>query len=492
MTTPNLKIDIWESNQSHAYAIQEAATEVDGKHILAKVVGPAFFPDSVSRNKVHYPEEAWINAIENPDFVARLQDRLVYGTIGHDAELNDNDIRDGKFSHIVTKVWIDEDNVGKAEYLVLNTPPGQVLNTLLRAGSKLRVSTKAEGYFENSSNRDGSKSVIPEKFILERIDFVVDPGYKQALPSLIESLKQSDNNPLLEESHMSEKVTEILESQVKEIKQEKQTLTESLNKIQEELRVERESNAQAKVLLENYKGFGTIASIQESLSELSQYQAIGSVQEIHEALQEGEETIDQLTDTLEQTKNELETKTAEEEAAPDYTDCGSPEEVKDALDKALTVVNELEQYRALGSVDELQQVITRANEMTEDLENQEVTKLASDYGVDETVIRGLSEKGLTLEEVEGFLASVKGVTAPEETPVVSEEEDNKDGEITPPTETPPASDDDEDDEPPVVSESMSSRLLQRSHKFARKIQESNKQKKDQPATLAARLMNKSR
>ena len=189
-------VEIWESTENNDFDIKDDTSEVDGKYILARVQGPAFFPGTTSKNKVFYPVEAWESALEDPALLNKLQSRLVFGTIGHDTDLGDNEIREGKLSHIVTKVWIDESGTGRAEYLILNTPPGQILNTLLRAKSKIRVSTKAAGFYESGTSRDGTRKVIPSSFKLERIDFVIEPGYTQALPELLESL---NNDPLLKE-----------------------------------------------------------------------------------------------------------------------------------------------------------------------------------------------------------------------------------------------------------------------------------------------------
>jgi hypothetical protein len=137
---------IWESKEGDFKVIErDGESEVDGVHILARIEGPAFFPETVSEgNNVYYPQEAWENAIADPSLKTKLADRLVYGTIGHNIDLDDDAIREGKFSHVTTRVWINEENVGRAEYLVYNTDPGRTLNMLLRTKSKLRVKPMAD------------------------------------------------------------------------------------------------------------------------------------------------------------------------------------------------------------------------------------------------------------------------------------------------------------------------------------------------------------
>jgi len=181
-----------------------------------------------------------------------------------------------------------------AEYLILNTPPGQILNTLLRAKSRLSVSTRSEGYFESTS-KSGVKTVVSDGFRLERIDFVIDPGYLEALPKLLESLT---TNSEIKDINMSDAVIKLLESRVDELKSEKTAIAESLSKDQQELRTMRESLASIEATLSAYKSLGTLPAISEAYSELAQYHTIGTVQEISEALDQGEEVIDDLSNMV--------------------------------------------------------------------------------------------------------------------------------------------------------------------------------------------------
>lgn len=464
MKTNFSESNVSENSSEFEFVESASSSEVDGEHILAKVRGPAFFPETTSRNNVFYSLDAWENAISEEEFRRRLADRLVFGTIGHNAELTDDDIREGRLSHIVTNAWIGEDNIGYAEYLILNTPPGRVLNTLLRARSRLRVSTKASGFFE-SGKGSGTKAVIPNSFQLERIDFVVDPGYMMALPELLESLQdKSFINEFLTEGNNMEKAVSILEARITELTQEKSITESTAKELYTEVRRISEALAVNGVLLESYKQLGTTASIQESLSELNQYQAIGSVQEIHEAMEEGEEVIQDMTKTISDLQTEL------EEAPSEYQELGEPSEIKQALDQALTVVDELEQYKELGTVEEINQLIDNATAMAEAQEQEAADNLASTYGVTVETVTGLLGKGLTLEEVASFLDQVKPVAAAEpvgDAPVVTEDDDEEDKDAppadTPPADAPPAVDtppvvDDEDDE---ITESKSSAALRR-------------------------------
>lgn len=160
--------------------------DVDGVHVIAKVRGPAFFPGRVSENKVEYTNELWEKALNRPEFQEELRARRVYGTIGHDQEINDKAIREGKIGHIVSAMWIDKKtNIGMAEYLLLNSAPGRMTLTLLGAKSKFRVSTRCKGKFLNRCNVKGNKEPNPDLFFIKGVDFVHDPGFKDTEANLV-------------------------------------------------------------------------------------------------------------------------------------------------------------------------------------------------------------------------------------------------------------------------------------------------------------------
>lgn len=158
--------------------------DVDGEHVIAKIVGPAFFPDTASRNKVEYSRQLWDGALRDPETLREIKARRMYGTFGHKTKIDDDALLDGKISHIVGQPYIDDRGVGMCSYLVLNTEPGRNLKTYMGAKSRLRVSTRCRGAFLPGFNTRGNKVPDPKTFRLKGIDFVHDPGYLDAEPSL--------------------------------------------------------------------------------------------------------------------------------------------------------------------------------------------------------------------------------------------------------------------------------------------------------------------
>lgn len=188
-------IDISESMEGDTYlssdqfeVIDESMgdPDVDGKYVIAKVRGPAFFPGRVSGNNVEYTNQLWETALNRPEFKRELEARRIYGTIGHDQVINDKALREGMIGHIVSNMWIDpRTNIGMAEYLLLNEKPGRTTLTLLGAKSKFRVSTRCRGKFLSRNNSRGHKEPDPKLFFIKGVDFVHDPGFEDTEANLV-------------------------------------------------------------------------------------------------------------------------------------------------------------------------------------------------------------------------------------------------------------------------------------------------------------------
>ena len=513
-----------ESNQKYKTKVlpeDSETSEVDGVHILARASGPAFFPNTTSRNNVHYPKEAWENAIADEEFQHRLKNRLVFGTIGHDPDITDNEVRKGEFSHIVTKVWIGDDDIGYAEYLVLNTEPGRILNTLLRAGVGISVSTKGYGTTLETSNSK-VEMVDPDNFAFDRVDFVIDPGYLQAKPELNESKNENikNENQNRNEEEM-DKTIEILESSAKRFEENNKSLQNDLTATKVEL-------AEANAKLKQYQAVGSVAQISESANLLDKYRVLGTPRQIKENLDQAEEvigmledqvqdltaTIDQLkaedTDTGEEdkqvTENEDESELAqyrelgtveelkaclervedhlnkEDEGNPleedednesPLSDIGSPEEIRALVQEAEEADNLLKEYQELGSIDELKEMCARLEEYSELEKEGAVEDLAEEYDVAPEVVRKLQDKGLSDEEIQEILTDLQTTVQGEEIDEDDDSEDDFDTELD-------EEDGSEDEtafnvQKTVLGESRSSKALRaRSRLHGRRVAESRR------------------
>jgi hypothetical protein len=205
--------------------------------VLAVVEGVFFVADEPSRNGRVYPRELWENVLSSPDLKRMLQNRLLFGTVGHVEEQLDDLIREGKVSHVVTELKLLPDGRGWGRAEILDTPVGRVLKTLLESGSKLSVSSKAYGEYDGQTG-EGYWRVSPSNFLLERFDFVVDPGFLEAQPKVKEVYEsvvrcQSDRDivsKLIEEKGRLEKRIVELLREVEEKDRKLRRLEESVER----------------------------------------------------------------------------------------------------------------------------------------------------------------------------------------------------------------------------------------------------------------------
>jgi hypothetical protein len=279
--------------------------------VLAVVEGTFFVADKPSRNGRVYPRRLWENVISSSEFKRLLNNRLLFGTVGHAEEQLDDLIREGKVSHVVTEVNIlpDGRGVGRAE--ILDTPVGRVLKTLFESGSKLSVSSKAYGDYEGQTS-EGYWRVSPESFVLERFDFVVDPGFLEAQPTVKEVYEsvmkvRCENDivaKLIEEKSKQEgRIVQLLcdvESKEKELKELRESV-EKFDKLRNGV-LEREIERIGDILVER---FGIEKERIEAGSVLGVVRNIRKVIESLDISLAGEEEMDDIDVEREENEEEV-------------------------------------------------------------------------------------------------------------------------------------------------------------------------------------------
>jgi len=382
--------DFWESKDAHRIVQSDPSSdsEVDGKIILAKARGPAFFPDSESGNGVYYSRQAWENAINHPDFVKKLDERLILGSIGHDIVMDDISVRDSKFSHVLTNVFIDESNVGQAEYLIFNTPPGQALNMLLRAKSKIKVSTKAKG--RTLADVSVRREVDPDLFFLERIDFVLDPGYPHAGADLVEALLNHEKNVLTEEETMTnaatEKLIQVQEARILELSNEKKITSDIAESMTSEVDAIRRSakyndDRIAALELELKKAYDSLSEYKTTISDqMDAYAKLGAVSEIYESMEKSSKLADEH----------------------EVLKC----EYKQVLEASVSLEEALVAYQEFGTVLDINEMLKAADLLADNHIDIQIKELSESSKVSNNSLMMLKEKGLSLDEIKEFAESV--------------------------------------------------------------------------------------
>ena len=156
--------------------ISESNSEKSPYKILGKACG-CFAPiGEFSRNKRLYSDDLWPTVLANEEFNNRLQSRSIFGCISHsDKKVDDVDIREGKVSHIVSKLEIHEDANGKpflyGELEILDTPAGRILEAMYKGGANLYVSSRGAGKLIPVPGKDYAM-VKPDSYFVECFDVV--------------------------------------------------------------------------------------------------------------------------------------------------------------------------------------------------------------------------------------------------------------------------------------------------------------------------------
>ena len=416
--------------------------------ILGTVSGPFFFPNVASRNRRVYPEEAWKNALGNAHTKRLLENNLMLGTVGHKDMEFDDLISEQKVSHLTRKLWTENKNgkvIGMGEADILDTPVGRILNTLIRAGCKMAISSKSYGEYQESKDSSGNQIVDPKKFYCQRFDFVVDPGFLEAMPQLKEEFEKLVNEEPTEK--MDEKhIVELIEEKIKDrenfiysINMEDKVMDEKLLKLTEDkTRLEEQigqvlkDNENLKSTITGLQSLGTPEVIKEAFDKVKSlttvvdsYKEIGTPEEITETLEKSKSFVTSIAEfgTVEEIKEAFDTVTA-------YVEIGTPEEIKESLEKIQDLIEKFEpigtfssikealesardvlkEYAEIGKPDEIKEAFEKADKVItkvqEDKTKTEVDGLVAKFGITEDKAKSLLAK-MTVEEVEGTLAEMK-------------------------------------------------------------------------------------
>lgn len=392
MKTVNFTYDAWDI-PSQQWNIKEdylnehtKSSVVDGKNILAVVEGIFFVPDGVSRNERFYPKKFWDSILSRNETIERIANKQMMGTIGHfDRNVSEEDIQEGRVSHIVTKLWVDEENRGMGQAYVLGTPAGRNLYVLMKAGCKIKTSSRASGDFKSDENYNGMPIVDENNYYLETFDFVINPGFLETNPSIKENVDKIKKQMEKDDMELEKKLFEylekdkdslneklitvresnaVLETKNGELNEKVSSLTEQvkeLNQVKEDLQGKQKENEtlteEVKTLKEKLDKFSVIAEdadeakkiIEESTVILEAYTKLGSPEKLEKVLKESEELISK------------------------YVKFGEVDDLKETLPVVEAVLSE---YAKLGTLEEVKEIVSRATELTSQLAKEKFENLA--------------------------------------------------------------------------------------------------------------------
>ena len=212
--------------------ISESESEKSPYKILGKACG-CFAPiGEFSRNKRLYSDDLWPTVLANEEFSSRLNSRSIFGCISHsDKKVDDVDIREGKVSHIVSKLEIREDDNRKpylyGELEILDTPAGRILEAMYKGGANLYVSSRGAGKLIPVPGQNYSM-VRPDSYFVECFDVVCRPGFLKAKP-VYEGIKESEEVSEAKEEPIKKEISES--SEIQELKGQISKLTKIIEKV---------------------------------------------------------------------------------------------------------------------------------------------------------------------------------------------------------------------------------------------------------------------
>lgn len=411
--------------------------EVDGHNVLGVLSGVFFVPDGRSVNERFYPREFWEEVLANPEVQNRIDDRVMFGTIGHeDKYVDDEDLAKGKVSHIITKLWIDEESgMGMGEALILGTDAGKNLYMLLKAGAKIKISSRAYGDYVQGKFHEGMPIMDAKSYRLEGFDVVLLPGFPQTQLSISESAKQSDiDNKLIIESVIKRRSENMASKSAKKVKSESsleselrrsrckaesqtitlekkvKELTEKLDAVTKERDTWKEEGTKLLKSYNRYNSLGTVKDLSSKLEKLSRFEEIAEEpEEIKKAIVEATERVNkgkELFSMLEEAGSALD---MTESAINQYLEIVGT--VSQARRDKIKMERALKQYTAFGTISEIAAMYEKAKAAQEKLEQAKLEKDCRKYslltGQPIETIQSIFETSKSKEDAVKLIQSLK-------------------------------------------------------------------------------------
>jgi len=159
------------------------SSSVSGKTYIGKLAGIAADFTKPTRNGRRYPLELWENVEKSDDFKEMMETMTCFGEADHPSDESgrvDTSIKE--IAVVLTKYEIRKsEGVVYCEFLILDTPNGRIIKTLLDAGCKMGVSSRGIG---DEVVRNGETIIDPNTYQFYGFDVVV-------MPAVVESKNNS-------------------------------------------------------------------------------------------------------------------------------------------------------------------------------------------------------------------------------------------------------------------------------------------------------------
>lgn len=226
--------------------------------VLATIGGKFSTSAEPSRNDRMYSPDLWRSVVSSDRVKEMLDTKTFYGELSHPPRAAEflSEVQMSNISHNITKLNFDEktqDLIGTID--ILDTPSGQIANTLLKYGSKIGISSRGI-VMDNGYSGGATGDMTPENYYLVTFDLVALPGITGArLDRITESLTPKFKSQLALESLQGLKSTidkakesadaeslQVLKSIVESVKESYDDEDDELDEVIKELSVRDDSS----------------------------------------------------------------------------------------------------------------------------------------------------------------------------------------------------------------------------------------------------------
>ena len=187
--------------------VEEEYDEVANKKRM-KVVGCVSEAEKINRNKRVYPKETLEEAKKS--YLAKIKEKRSFCMVDHpefQGKLGDT-------ASLCRDVYWNanegKENLLMAEFVVLNTPPGLILQEVLKAGGRPGFSSRGRGKSTLKKVKGhGDVQEIQKGFRFDSFDFVIDPSFTATkIKQIVEGIEIENSLAIAEQR---KEVTERLQ-----------------------------------------------------------------------------------------------------------------------------------------------------------------------------------------------------------------------------------------------------------------------------------------
>lgn len=170
------------------------------KKTIIRLAGRFQYGGKPNANGRIYETKILKNAVEQ--LQEDLKNRRVLGELEHPT---DSKIHLDRVSHVVTKVWMEGDEVLGELEVIEKTPCGSILKGLVESGVSVGISSRGVGDMEPVMVEGQEYNRVLEGFAFVTFDVVADPSVHQSYLSVMESRNRELKLQKVQSIKMTEK-----------------------------------------------------------------------------------------------------------------------------------------------------------------------------------------------------------------------------------------------------------------------------------------------